>query len=569
MAKSLRDTLKNIERKVQCLECNDSGGDGLEDVMAGTNITIDKTNPKKPIISATGEISSDLTLEQARQNGNVLEGDTEIKDSVGRFISNSENATFSITPSIENNGEVSLDFRHNNDNYRNIILMSNVYLNLQYVTNDSDGINSTVLTLNKDGIIAEISNLNSKGIIGDREYNKQGDRKAFAQLSDVYDKFNQSVSATQVGIVNNTPLQELGGVDKTINSVRVGRGAGTGTSNDSSVVLGENSLGVNTTGVNNTAISYGVLRVNTTGRSNIGVGTYSLYNNTTGQYNVAIGDSALWQNTTGVRNTAINSGALNANTTGQLNSAVGVNAGYSNVSGSYNTFLGNASAYNNGIGSHNIAIGYFSLNSAGGGGGAATPTYNQNRNIFIGCKLIAGASVNDTLAIDNKGDTNTNATDALIYGGFSVANRFVKINGTLSINSANLVNDDPTYTKAIVAKPDGTLGWQDKLENMVSSNYGTTTNILKSTQFFTTGNGTGSTTVLLNTAIPIGSLVFVSDLGNQAEMNNITIDVGIGNTILEGNGSMPMQTMIISSSGLSYTLRKMTANKWMVIGTNQ
>lgn len=34
------------------------------------------------------------------------------------------------------------------------------------------------------------------------------------------------VSATQPGIVDNTPLQELGGVDKKINGITIGRGTG-------------------------------------------------------------------------------------------------------------------------------------------------------------------------------------------------------------------------------------------------------------------------------------------------------------------------------------------------------
>lgn len=105
---------------------------------------------------------------------------------------------------------------------------------------------------------------------------------------------------------------------------------------------------------------------------------------------------------------------------------------------------------------------------------------------------------------------------------------------------------------------------------LVSADYGTTTNILKSTQFFTTGDGTGITTLTLDPSIPIGSLLFVSDWGNEAEMNNIVVDAGSGNNILRGDGSgMINQVMEITSSGLSYTLRKLTTNNWMVIGTNQ
>lgn len=114
---------------------------------------------------------------------------------------------------------------------------------------------------------------------------------------------------------------------------------------------------------------------------------------------------------------------------------------------------------------------------------------------------------------------------------------------------------------------------EDYIENnateLVRVSYGTTTNIIKSTQVFTENIGSGTTTINLTSSIPIGSAVFVSDWGNNSSDNTIIIDTGVGGDILKGDGSPISQTMEITSSGSSFTLRKLTENNWMVIGTNQ
>ena len=74
------------------------------------------------------------------------------------------------------------------------------------------------------------------------------------------------VSSTVSGIVDNTLLQELGGVDKLINGVRIGRGNVNGSS---SLAVGYNALSVSETGtVRNTAIGTNTLNVLTTGNDN-------------------------------------------------------------------------------------------------------------------------------------------------------------------------------------------------------------------------------------------------------------------------------------------------------------
>jgi len=93
------------------------------------------------------------------------------------------------------------------------------------------------------------------------------------------------VDATGIGIVDNTPLQELGGVDKLINGVRIGRGGGNIASN---TVLGT-GLAANTTGSKLTAIGNGSLALNTVGIGNVGVGSGAGGNITTGGNNIVIG----------------------------------------------------------------------------------------------------------------------------------------------------------------------------------------------------------------------------------------------------------------------------------------
>lgn len=268
------------------------------------------------------------------------------------------------------------------------------------------------------------------------------------------------VSATDSGIVNNVALQELGGVDKMINSIRVGRGSGnTAKILEDSTAFGESALSLNTTGQNNTAIGRDALKSNTSGSFNTGLGDYALWSNTTGEWNSALGSSALLYNTSGQRNVATGT-ALYWNTTGSKNVGIGITAGYANASGSCNTYLGNAAAYDNGLGSYNVAVGNGAMAMVTGGYNSGGSAVNLNRNVFIGSMIKSSADLNDTLAIDNKGATVTLAANALIFGGFSVANRFVKINGSFSVNPVYLPNadGDATFNKKLVVKADGTFG---------------------------------------------------------------------------------------------------------------
>lgn len=266
-----------------------------------------------------------------------------------------------------------------------------------------------------------------------------------------------SVSGTESGIVNNEALQELGGADKMINNIRIGKGSGDNEEIISdSTTFGESALSLNTTGQNNTAIGKDVLTVNTSGSYNAALGDFALTSNVTGVWNSALGSSTLGYNTTGHRNTAVGT-SLYWNTSGARNTGIGFNAGYGNTTGQNNTYIGNQSGYNNGVGSYNVALGNSSMIITGVGTSASTAS--MSNNVFIGSNVKITDGVNDTLAIDNKGSVATPAASALIYGGFSTANRFIKINGSFSINPVYLPNadGDVAFNKKLVVKADGTF----------------------------------------------------------------------------------------------------------------
>ena len=94
----------------------------------------------------------------------------------------------------------------------------------------------------------------------------------FVKKSDLLSSSTSDASATVRGFVNNLPLQELGGADKRINGVRIGRGNGNIQGN---IALGTNALANNTTGNFNVAVGDSTLAANTTSSSNTAVGSFA------------------------------------------------------------------------------------------------------------------------------------------------------------------------------------------------------------------------------------------------------------------------------------------------------
>jgi hypothetical protein len=223
------------------------------------------------------------------------------------------------------------------------------------------------------------------------------------------------------------------------------------------------------TGLYNVGISYGALQKLTSGDYNIGIGVFAGKELTTGKSNTLIGGLAGQKTTVGNYNTMFGRQAGNENTTGYKNTYFGTYAGYSNITSNLNVIIGYKAGNQTAMGDRNLFLGSFAGQGvtgsnnlllgvgAGNGDGAIS-----NRLIIHNNTTLSGYGALDnqegTLGSPNQG----NLANALITGAFD--QRWVKLNGYLVIGSAYMPNaqGDATYTKNIVAKPDGTIGWENK-----------------------------------------------------------------------------------------------------------
>lgn len=288
-----------------------------------------------------------------------------------------------------------------------------------------------------------------------------------------------------------------------------------------------NSYNDSSTGTNNILFGQNTGKNFSTASRNLLFGNSAANYLTTGSYNSIFGYNAAYALNVGIENSIFGylAGQGDVNGSGYSYSTfLGARAGFKSLNGKYNTFSGYSSGYNNTIGDYNTFSGTYSgynnisgfFNSFYGGltghiikngnsnvifgygaGGSKnqTPTQSSNRNIYIG--RLAGAGVqgdnnifigtqagfvpgtgtlgvyNNKLIIHNRNGfvddetsatATTNAEDTfttgLILGDF--AERWVKFNGTFSINPSYL-NSDTSFTKNVVAKPDGTIGLENKI----------------------------------------------------------------------------------------------------------
>lgn len=219
----------------------------------------------------------------------------------------------------------------------------------------------------------------------------------------------------------------------------------------------------NATGGGNTSFSAEGLKLLTTGDYNSAFGSYSLQTLTTGRGNIAVG--------------AAMTGNAGGNITGKHNLGFGVSALNNLIAGYRNLALGNGTLSYIQNGKDNVAVGHY----------AGLGIVNGTNNVFIG----AGAGGTVRPGVDNSYklcihsqpfNTSTNFWDnavgaysdyknGLISGDFSL--REVNINGKFSQTPSQIPNatGDSLYTKNIVAKPDGTYGWEDK-PNLALNNVG-------------------------------------------------------------------------------------------------
>ncbi|KRD58823.1 hypothetical protein ASE40_21205 [Flavobacterium sp. Root935] len=312
-------------------------------------------------------------------------------------------------------------------------------------TNTSLSFEAPVGDLNDGGTVIKIPAKPSR-----KDENNNPIPYKLATLDDV----SIPVSATIPGIINNTSLQELGGVDKTIYGVRIGRGNYSGT--NSNTALGGNTLSSNISGIRNTAVGRSVLPALTTASDNTGLGSLTLNSVTTGTGNTGLGSSNLYYTKTGGYNTSVGFATMQNNITGSYNTALGGNAGFRinsdfNIAIGYRAFGSDVSLPAPSTGQYNTVIGFQ----------AGRDLTTGSNNILI--ENITNASItsgsnNIVLNPRQKSGINTGSGNTII-GGFDGAfapndsELVVLATGTGKIAIRKNTNDEliaPTLTKALI-----------------------------------------------------------------------------------------------------------------------
>ena len=122
------------------------------------------------------------------------------------------------------------------------------------------------------------------------------------------------------GVLQDSSALTFDGSTLTVNTIKVGLGAGS----------------IST----NTAVGLNVITSNSSGLDNTAIGSGAMTSTGNGSYNTAVGVSTLTGLNGGIQNTACGRIALGNVTTGTGNTGVGHAAGYFITTGTYNTFLG-------------------------------------------------------------------------------------------------------------------------------------------------------------------------------------------------------------------------------------
>ena len=228
-------------------------------------------------------------------------------------------------------------------------------------------------------------------------------------------------------------------------------------------------------GTYNLSYGYGALQNLSTASGNVAIGSYSLNGVTTGAYNTLIGHISGYDSSntgkiiTGNVNVGLGNSTLTKLTSGYKNIAIGQSALHHLNTGSYNTIVGQSSgqfitAENKNVmlgaqtgayvkGENNVFIG-----TGAGHSNTVTSVETVNNRLVIHSNVNLVPSAN--IGTENIVDYSASWTNGLIIGDF--AQRWLKINGSFIINPAYTISDT-TYTKDVVAKPDGTLGFTDRI----------------------------------------------------------------------------------------------------------
>lgn len=379
---------------------------GIKSIQAGSNITIDNTDPKNPIISSTGGILNEI--------------DPIFSASPSATITNSDISNWNSKLSAEID---TLESVVNRGNY-----------SPRYMT-----FTGTTSVPTRDGALGMNTNTYSM---------------YFGNMNPVH------TGTWNIGIGYNTLDKLTTGAENMAFGHYALDNLTVGTEN---IAIGNQTLnalaGTVTESRWNIAIGENVARNLSKASGNVFIGTYTAKNLTSSiteadlaaispaavAYMKSIPDYSGYNSTTATFNTALNTfvgHAINETTSTPTRAAMSTIIG---ASGLYNVKFRNF---------NNIIVGAGNYMTVANG-----TMYNS---------IVIGNSINlpnqvDVLSIGMNRNSRINSQDAIIYG--LLPNTQLTFNAPITVPSTYMRNaqGDSAYTKQLVAKPNGDIGWEDKV----------------------------------------------------------------------------------------------------------
>ena len=214
-----------------------------------------------------------------------------------------------------------------------------------------------------------------------------------------------------------------------INTLRLGKGTGTGANN---TALGYLVLGVNSSGFANLGVGAFALAANTTANRNTAVGYAALYTNISGNLNVAVGGFSQYLSTTGIANVSLGYGTLQTNVIGNFNTALGYRAllnnkadkntaigaetMFVNQTGIFNTVVGQEALRASVAGSYNSILGNFAMLNAEA---SYVSALGRDACRFSSAGNLLTASESIFIGFNSK-SLNTSSTNEIVIGANAV-----------------------------------------------------------------------------------------------------------------------------------------------------
>ena len=245
--------------------------------------------------------------------------------------------------------------------------------------------------------------------------------------------------------------------DITVNSVRIGRGAG---NNDQNVAIGADAL-ASGTGNRNTAVGYGAMRSysGTSFDNNSSLGYFNMPSLTTGSGNTSVGAETMLNLTNGSQNTSIGNQSL-INTTGNSNVGVGKSAGQTITTGSQNTILGTDADVSTNSLSNATAIGYGATVTATNTiqlGNNSITNVNTSGTVTSAGYVKSGGTSSQFLMADGSATSSPSLSNATslpltsgVTGTLPVANGGTGVNTSTGTGSV-VLSTSPTLTTPIIS----------------------------------------------------------------------------------------------------------------------